>query len=179
MMIIDLNELRKKNAPLDVEADFSEKQLRVRTPLASLVNTVHTQLRVMLSGERVVVRGRVSGELELICCRCAKGFPQKVDKTFSVEYWPDPKVEHEGEELELSYEDLDIGFYRNDEIDLSAVVTEQILLDIPMKPICRESCKGLCDQCGADLNEEGCDCPRTRLDPRLEALAQIRKKMIH
>jgi len=178
-MVIDLNELRKKNAPLNVETDFGEKQLRLSSVLASLVNSAHSQLRVRLSGERVMINGGVVADLEVTCCRCAKGFPQHVEKTFSVEYWPDPKVDHEGEELELTYDELDIGFYRDDKIDLSAVVTEQILLDIPMKPVCRESCKGLCDQCGADLNEETCGCTATRVDPRLEVLAQIKNKMIN
>jgi uncharacterized protein len=178
-MIIDLSELKKKKVPLHVKADFGEEPLKLRSPLAWLVTPAHSQLRVVLSGERLAVDGRVVVDLEVACCRCAKGFPQHVEKTFSVEYWPDPKVVHEGEELELSYDELDIGFYRGDKFDLSAVVTEQILLDIPMKPVCRESCKGLCDQCGADLNEETCECARTRVDPRLEVLAQIKNKMIN
>jgi uncharacterized protein len=178
-MIIDLNELRKKNTPLHVEADFGEKQLNFRSPLASLQNRTHSQLRVLLSGERVLVDGRIQGDLEVTCCRCAKGFPQHVEKEFSVEYWPDPKVTHEGEEMELSYDDLEIGFYREDKIDLSALVAEQILLDIPMKPVCREDCKGLCDQCGADLNEEVCGCERKKLDPRWAVLAKIKNKMIN
>jgi uncharacterized protein len=126
-----------------------------------------------------MVDGRIDGDLEVTCCRCAKGISQRLEKDFSVEYWPDPKVSHEGEELELSYDELEIGFYRDEKIDLSALVTEQILLDIPMKPVCQESCKGLCDQCGADLNEETCECARTRVDPRLEVLAQIKNKMIN
>jgi uncharacterized protein len=178
-MIIDLNELRKKNVPLQVEVDFGEKQLNLDSTLASLNDRAHSQLRVLLSGERVMIDGRIAGDMVVTCCRCAKGFSQRVEKTFSVEYWPDPKVNHEGEELELSYDDLDIGFYRDDKIDLSAVVTEQILLDIPMKPVCRENCKGLCDQCGADLNEESCQCEREQVDPRLAVLAQIKNKMIN
>jgi uncharacterized protein len=178
-MIVDLGELRKKNAPLDVEADFSESQLNLRSPLASLVEKAHAQLRVALSGERVTVDGRLIGRLEVTCCRCAKGFPQIVEKDFSVEYWPDPKTGDEGEEQELSYDELDIGFYREDKIDLSAVVTEQILLDIPMKPVCRDSCQGLCDQCGADLNFEACECVRKRVDPRLAVLEQIKNKMVN
>ena len=178
-MIVDLNELRKKKVPLKVEADFGEAHLQMRSSLASLVRTAHVGVRVSLSGERVMVDGSVAGDLEVTCCRCAKGFPQHVEKIFSSEYWPDPTVNQDGEEAELTYDDLDIGFYRDDQVDLSAVVTEQILLEIPMKPVCRESCKGLCDQCGADLNEHSCDCHKTQADPRLAVLAQLKKKMIH
>jgi uncharacterized protein len=178
-MVIDLNELRKKKTPLYIETDLDEKQLNLRSPLAALSSAIHSQLRVMLSGDRVLVDGRIAGDLEVTCCRCAKGISERVEKEFSVEYWPDPKVTHEGEELELTYDDLEIGFYRDDKIDLSAVVTEQILLDIPMKPVCQEDCKGLCDQCGVDLNEETCECAKTRVDPRLQVLAQIKNKMIN
>jgi len=178
-MIVDLSELRKKNSPLHVEADFSENQLGLRSPLAQLDKIAHAELRVRLSGERVTVDGRLTGDLEVICCRCAKGFSQRVEKAFSVEYWPDPRAGDEGEELELSYDELDIGFYREDKIDLSAVVAEQILLEIPMKAVCRENCRGLCDQCGADLNLEACECVRTKVDPRLAILAQIKNKMVN
>jgi len=178
-MIVDLSELRKKNTPLYVETHFSDKQLKLRDSLASLPDAAHSEMRVVLSGERLAIDGRLDGDLVVTCCRCAKGFSQRMEKGFSVEYWPDPKMGQDSEEMELSYDELDIGFYRDDKIDLSAVVTEQILLDIPMKPVCREDCKGLCDQCGADLNEEECNCDRIRLDPRLEVLAKIKDKMIN
>jgi uncharacterized protein len=178
-MVVDLSELRQKKAPLHVEADLGEKQLNLRSTLASVVTIIHSQLRVSLSGERVMVDGRISGDLEVICCRCAKGCSQQVEKDFSVEYWPDPTVDHEGDEQELTYDELDIGFYRDDKIDLSAVVTEQILLDIPMKPVCHEGCKGLCDQCGTDLNRETCKCTRSQADPRLAVLEEIKNKMIN
>jgi uncharacterized protein len=178
-MIIDLNELRKRKTPLRVQNDFSEKQLQIRNSLASLEDRAHSQLRVGLSGERVSIDGTLKADLTVTCCRCAKGFPQSVDKTFSVEYWPDPDVNREGDELELSYDDLSIGFYRDDQIDLSALVTEQILLEIPMKPLCREVCLGLCDQCGKDLNEGRCECDKSSVDPRLEVLAQLKNKMIN
>jgi len=178
-MIIDLSELRKKKAPLHVEVDFSEEQLKLRSPLASLASKAHSELRVTLSGERLTVDGRVAADLDVTCCRCAKSFSQSVVKEFSVQYWPDPKADKEGEEQELSYDELDIGFYREDKIDLSAVVTEQILLEIPMKPVCRESCRGLCDQCGADLNSETCECIKTGVDPRLAVLEKIKNRMVN
>jgi uncharacterized protein len=178
-MIIDLNELRKKNAPLRLRTEFSEQQLQIRSSLASLDDRAISQMQVSLSGERVSVNGTLKADLSVICCRCARGFPQNVDKAFSVEYWPDPKVDREGEERELTYDDLSIGFYREDQIDLTALVTEQILLEIPMKPLCDEACLGLCDQCGKDLNEGSCKCGKSRLDPRLQVLEQLKNKMIN
>ena len=86
-------------------------------------------------------------------------------------------VEDDKEELALTYDELDIGFYRNDELDLSGVVSEQVVLEIPMKPVCREGCRGLCPQCGADLNEANCGCDHTVSDPRFAALAELKKRL--
>jgi uncharacterized protein len=174
-MIVGLRALRLKDEPLDVDAHFTEAQLRLTGPLLRLGEPVKARLLVRASGDRAQVRGSLRGAISVTCCRCAKPFPQTVDKEFSVDYWPDPEVE-ENEELELAYEDLDVGFYRNDELDLSAVVSEQIVLDVPMKPVCRDDCRGLCDRCGADLNEGDCGCDRTQVDARLAALAEWKLK---
>jgi uncharacterized protein len=130
---------------------------------------------VELRGDAARVSGDLKCRVSVSCCRCTKGFSKSLDRRFVVDYWPDPAAK-EGDEFELTYSDLDVGFYRNDELDLSAVMGEQILLEIPMKPVCREDCKGLCDQCGADLNEGTCSCERSRVDPRLAALAEYKKK---
>ena len=174
-MIINLRELRLKEEPLEVEGWFTNDDLKVNNQVMALVEPAQVRVRVELRGESVRVEGSLECRVSITCGRCAKGIPKDIEKRFRVDYWPDPAVE-EGEELELTYYDLDVGFYRNDELDLSAVLGEQILLEIPMKPVCREDCKGLCDQCGADLNERTCSCERSRVDPRLSALAEYKKK---
>jgi uncharacterized protein len=176
-MIVDLHELRLKDEPLVVKASFSETQLAVGSKIAVLDGVVESDLKVTLNGDRVDVTGDLTAGLKLICCRCAESFSQSLDKSFVVEYWPDPHVEKEGEEHELTYGDLEIGFYRNDEIDLCGVLSEQITLEIPMKPVCREGCKGLCEICGTNLNNSSCRCERRSVDPRLDVLAEIRKRL--
>lgn len=177
-MIVDLAELRLTGKPLDVEVTLTDEELHLSDRVLSLKGPVDSRMRVVLRGDRVVVTGSLACDLVLTCCRCARGTEKRLGKEFSVEYWPDPRVEA-GAELELKYEDLDIGFYRNDQLDLSMVISEQIVLEVPMKPICREDCKGLCDQCGADLNEGPCNCPKERVDPRLAVLAELKKKLVH
>jgi uncharacterized protein len=98
---------------------------------------------------------------------------------FEAVYVPDPKEIEDGEGIGLEYGDLDVGFYRDDQIDLSAVLSEQVVIDVPMKPVCSEECKGLCPNCGADLNEGECNCKEDKTDPRLAPLAEIKKKLIN
>ncbi len=176
-MIVDINELRERGEPFLVEADFTESQLRIRTETASLAHPAHARLKVALHGDRVRVIGHVSAELETACSRCLKPVGFDVDKDVDLEYWPDPEVEKEGEEISLSYDELSIGFYRDDQLDLSGVISEQIVLEIPMKPVCEEACQGLCPQCGADLNETACACEPVTSDPRWDALLDLRNRL--
>lgn len=176
-MIIDLGELRLKDRPLVVEAELANSELGLERFVGWLSEPAAYSLKVTLKGSSVLISGSLQGRLELVCCRCLKTFPRLIEKSFHLEYRPDPKVDTEGEELSLRYSDLKIGFYRDDELDLSPVVSEQVLLEIPMKPVCRQDCKGLCDQCGVDLNSGSCSCTRQALDPRLAALTDIKKRM--
>jgi uncharacterized protein len=176
-MIVDLRELRERGEPLFVEADFPESALTIRSETVSLASPARARFKVTMSGDRVRVNGQLEAELNVSCSRCLKQLPERLKKNIDLEYWPDPAVEKEGEEIALSYDELDIGFYRNDRLDLSAVSGEQILLDLPMKPVCREDCKGLCPQCGIDLNEATCSCEPDTLDPRWASLQDLKKKL--
>ena len=123
------------------------------------------------------VEGQLGADLDLTCSRCLKPFVRKIQKGFELEYRPDPVVETEGEDLGLAYTDLEVGFYRNDRLDVRALISEQIVLEVPMKPICQKACKGLCEQCGANLNEDPCNCQPRSFDPRLEPLLELKRRM--
>lgn len=176
-MFVDLNELREREKPLRIVKEFGDKELKVDNPIGSLRGPVHSEMEVSLWGERVHVEGELGADLVLTCSRCLKFFDRKIQKEFEVEFVPDPVMETEGEEVALTYTDLDVGFYRDDGLDVGAVISEQIVLEIPMQPICQEACKGLCHQCGADLNEGDCNCQDQTIDPRFEALLDLKKRL--
>ena len=175
-MFVELNELRDRNEPLLIVKDFTEGELDVANNVRALRRPVHSEFRVSLSGEQIHVEGVLGVDAELTCSRCLKSFRSPIEKEFAVDYQPDPVVK-EGEEFSLSYTDLNIGFYRDQRLDLSALISEQVVLEIPMKPVCQEECKGLCDQCGADLNERDCDCKPGSVYPRLAVLVGLKKRI--
>jgi uncharacterized protein len=70
----------------------------------------------------------------------------------------------------MQEEDVDTSYYRDDQIDLNELLREQFYLALPMKPLCAEGCKGLCPQCGTNLNAGSCTCTVVWEDPRLAAL---------
>ena len=101
-------------------------------------------------------------------------FTMPVDQTFDLRYQPHTVNTGEGER-ELEEDDLTTAFYEHDEIDLDHLMREQFHLALPMKPLCREDCKGLCPRCGANRNTTTCTCEVRWEDPRLAGLKALLK----
>ncbi len=108
-------------------------------------------------GRDILVRGHLQGHLQLVCSRCLESFAAPVDADFDLLLAPGPGPER-GESEELSAPDLDLDYYTGEVLDLEAVLQEQIILMVPLKPLCREDCRGICPRCGAVLNREACTC---------------------
>ena len=125
---------------------------------------------------RFRVVGHAKGDLELACSRCLEPFTLPVATEFDLRYVP--RVENAGEgEKEVEEDDLATAFYSDDQIDLGQLILEQFHLALPMKPLCSATCKGLCPQCGTNLNTGSCDCKPEWVDPRLEALKQLKRSL--
>jgi uncharacterized protein len=138
------------------------------------LSPVQGHLRVTKVGTEVVVSGNIEVNIELQCSRCLKDFRSMLKIPFEAIYHP---LEHlkEEEKHELKVDELDMGFYSKDELDLLDLIKEQIMLNLPMKPLCNNLCNGICLQCGADLNVGTCSCSTKAIDPRLEALKKLLK----
>jgi len=111
---------------------------------------------VSRTGRTVNLRGTLETDVHLECCRCLKKFTLAVKAEFTYTLIPVDNMP-EGEEVELTGEDLGFGYYKDDTVDLDPIILEQVILQIPIKPLCRESCKGLCPVCGIDLNRQSCN----------------------
>ena len=174
-MLIDVGELRKREQPLVVDSAFRGSDLGMDP--AELLEPASFLLKVRTQGDVVYVSGHVTARVRQSCCRCVEYFEKPLRKTFDLEYRTDPETLPEGEEVGLRYADLTVGFYRHDEIDLKPLIAEQILLELPMKPVCRSGCRGLCDQCGTNLNRNDCGCSKNRSDPRLAPLEEFKRRL--
>ena len=122
---------------------------------------------------RFRVSGRLAGAVELNCSRCLEPFRLPVETTFDLRYAP--RTENVGEgEREVDEDDLSTAFYDDEQIDLGQLMIEQFQLVVPMKPLCREDCRGLCPQCGTNLNTGSCTCSAQWADPRFDALKRLK-----
>ena len=130
------------------------------------------EARVDRVGDKILVQGRATMPVRLQCARCLSAFG--VDLGFDITHVLEDKPEDVGEEdVELEDGDLDVSYIDGPEFDISEVVREHMHLALPMNPLCKDECAGLCDQCGGDLNDGECGC-KAPVDPRWSALADIK-----
>jgi uncharacterized protein len=163
-MKIVITDIPDEGLTVDVEEKLSLEEVSAGSP-------VKGTLQVNKSDREVIVIGKVTSVLDLQCSRCLKGFRRPLDIPVNVVYHP---VEEIAEERHgLKDDEMDMGFYRGEEIDLQELVREQVLLNMQMKPLCDEDCKGICPNCGADLNAGSCGCETRKIDPRLEVLKKL------
>lgn len=147
-----------------------DEDYRVVAPV-SLGLTIHKDQ------DRFRLVGTVTTTLELACSRCLEPFTLPVNAAFDLRYWPQgtaaDAASDDDDEAAVDDDDVSMTFYRDEEIDLGALMREQFYLALPMKPLCRETCKGLCGQCGVNLNVETCQCQPQWDDPRLAGLKAL------
>jgi uncharacterized protein len=123
---------------------------------------------------RYRVAGHLTGEVELACGRCLEPYRLSITSNFDLRYVPRSENVGEGER-EVEEDDLATAFYDDDQIDLGHLIMEQFQLALPMKALCAEACKGLCPNCGTNLNTGSCDCDVKWEDPRLAPLKAMKR----
>jgi uncharacterized protein len=110
------------------------------------------------------------------CGRCLEPSPSEVTANLDVRLVPRPST---ADNVELAADDLDVDFYDKDVIDIGALIDAETTLALPMKPLCREGCLGLCRVCGGNRNVVKCECPERPPDPRLAALKDLASRLSH
>ena len=142
-----------------------------------IVGPVVLATEVRKDTKKVRLVGTVKTTLECDCGRCLEPFTVPVDSSFDLLYLPAGATVEAApdEELEIQSEDVGVSFYKDDEIDLRDLMREQFYLALPMKPLCRADCRGLCPMCGINRNRETCTCEAAWVDPRLEVLKQFKR----
>ena len=125
----------------------------------------------------VQVKGRLAARLQLECGRCLEPFTFKIDQDVDLFYLPrhkEAQAEEQDADVQLSDHQMIVVFYDEDRLDLGEMVREQFYLQIPMRRLCKDDCKGICPDCGKNRNLERCDCaPVGATDPRLARLGRL------
>ncbi len=144
---------------------------------AAFESPIRFEIRAARNEAFVDIGGRFAARVRLRCGRCLAEFPVELADRFSLTYSPRslmPEQQRPGEEAELSADEVGLIPFEGSEIDLLEGLQEQLVMAIPIKPLCRADCKGICPKCGADLNRDPCRCSTDRVDPRLAVLAKLK-----
>ena len=167
-MLFDLNRLHGEKEHVERTLppsafDPPDEEYRVSAPVAMSMGVEKT------GGDAFRVSGRATTRFELTCSRCLEPFEFPVEVSFELRYVPHSENTGEGER-EIEEDDLTTAFYREGMLDVVEMLREQFQLALPMKPLCAEACRGLCPDCGANLNRTDCGCTPKWEDPRLAPL---------
>jgi len=170
-MLLDLTRFRQPEA--HVARTFQPAEVGGDPDAYEVVAPVELAFDIHKDEDKFRLVGTVRASLTLACSRCLEPFGLPVDAAFDLRYLP-ASLEAAGDDQEIEDDDVDTSYYRDDQIDLAALVREQLYLSLPMKPLCQEACRGLCAQCGTNLNTASCHCAPVWDDPRLAPLKALK-----
>ena len=142
---------------------------------ASLIKPIIVKGNVSNQGNYLELSMYMETEIMLPCSRCLEEIklPLKLDVT---DQFCSKEARSETERVCDEYSSL-LFLENEDWLDLKQIMLENLLLSLPMRVLCMPDCPGICPECGANLKESKCTCQRQDIDPRFEALAQLKKKM--
>ena len=177
-MRIKLEDIKGRGLEQEVNAtldDFPEIAALATDDGPVFHEPLRFNLRLQRTGQLVEVDGRCRAEVTLACSRCLQPLTLSLDETFSVTFAPQAADDIPAEEVELTRDELGLLTYRDDVIDLHEALQEQLIMALPISPLCADNCAGLCPLCGADLNRRRCSCERKPFDNRFAALAALKQ----
>lgn len=165
--LLSKGQIATVNEQLDVAKLFRDRQDVIST------GPLHIQLKLSPEGDIVNVEGNLEIDMELACSRCLESTKSHSSIPFAEQFKSATAetAEEAAEEAESDIIEID-----GDRLDLQLYVEEYLLLFMPFAPLCKAECKGLCAQCGTNLNEEQCTCNNERIDPRLASLKDFFKE---
>ncbi len=170
-LLLDISRMRE--ARDRVERTYQPEAFDLGDDVYRLEAPVALELDVLKDKDQFRLVGRLRTRLKLSCARCLEAFGLPLDEPLDVLYLPHSSNAGEGE-VEIEDDDLATAYYQHHVIDLGQLMLEQFQLAVPMKPLCRPECRGLCAICGTNLNHATCDCKPVWGDPRLAGLGDLK-----
>ncbi|MGH9484991.1 MAG: YceD family protein [Terriglobales bacterium] len=168
--IIEVKELRLHPVPFAMQWSAGKDAALSEVP--EITGELRFEGKATLVGEGMRLQGHVRGDISPSCSRCLEPIPMTVDRDVDLLYEPEALI-GDSAEVEIHPADTEVAFFSGKGVDLEEVAREQILLALPMQPLCMPNCRGLCPRCGANLNQGACACAPAA-DDRWSALKTLR-----
>ena len=168
-MLLELENLEKGG---EFAQTFQPGELMLDEQELKLIGPAEMRGRLRRKGDEVELTGHLSANVEAPCARCLQPVALPIDADLAERFVVAVSWRNE-EQHELHEEDLNLGIFNGESIELDDLVREEILLAIPAQVLCREDCRGLCPTCGSDRNVNACDCEARQVDSRWGALKDL------
>ena len=133
---------------------------------------IEASLHLERKGNGILVSGAFTTTAVVLCSRCSESVSVPVSDQFAILFTGVSEA-FRAEEGELSAAEMDVDVMHDDRLDVSRFLRENVLLGLPLQPLCRTECRGLCPHCGINLNETSCQCQVQEGDPRLLPLQHL------
>ncbi|QMV40215.1 YceD family protein [Cohnella cholangitidis] len=163
-MLLKVQELVARQQPIELQGTLDLKDLFRSNSEYNPLAPMKYDLVAQASDDRILVSGQLSCDVRMQCSRCLDKFDETVNVPFEEQF----RIVEDGE-AELSEDDEAVPV-TEERIDLSPYLAEELVVQLPYAPLCKEDCKGLCPECGMNLNEQSCGCNTEKIDPRMAAL---------
>ena len=170
-MIIDLDSVG--NVPKVIETAFEPAEIDLEGESVSLAGPIKLVGEVQKRDVRMHLNGTLTADVKLDCTRCLEPVAKHIEEPFEA-IFVDAAYETGAKEVEVADAALDESLVEGGQVDLGEVAREQLLLAIPIQTFCKEDCRGLCPQCGSNLNLIDCKCSDDDTDPRWAALKSLK-----
>jgi len=154
--------------------DFPELGVLAGAGDSAYRSPINLCLGFVQSGRMINVAGHIKATLDLTCGCCLGTFEYELTEDFAFTFVPEPEQRDLAPEQELEPDELGLITYREDRLELLIPVQEQLLLAVPMHPLCSAHCRGLCSHCGVDLNTTACNCEKKAFNSKFGVLAQLK-----
>ena len=175
-MVFDIEEI--SDGGLNFSFLLNKDQLEVDQAGLSVNVDIAVSGSLTRIGDDVYLKGKVVTDVVASCSRCLDTLSYPIDSAFK-SHFVSPDRYISAREVELHASDIDTEVYENQQIDLTQSVRDVILLAVPVICLCKENCKGICSQCGKNLNQGLCKCSNESfVDSRLEALKVFKNKFV-
>ncbi|MFK5925277.1 MAG: DUF177 domain-containing protein [Desulfuromusa sp.] len=153
----------------DISLLAEDGEPKFREPLAF-------QLRFQRTGKLVEVDGHLDAAVTLQCGRCLQSFERLLSEQFVLTFVPQSKDGQTEEEVELEADELGLVVYADETLELLEPLQEQLIIAVPISPLCKKTCQGLCPECGTNLNVKKCNCIRKPFNNKFTVLTDMNFK---
>ncbi len=174
MLRLMLDEIQEGASILDMEC--SPEDIDLEFDGVVFVDKVFVKPSIYRQASKIYIKSVIFTNIKMECCRCLEPVFVKLNAVSEVQYLPLPKLAKD------RIDDIGIGYYSEEYIDISDEIRESLILEIPMTVLCSENCKGLCPHCGKNLNFEECDCHKINYLDEIESpvilrLLELKRKL--